>query len=90
MTDPPNGADLTDIDVVYRFRMYLVWRFPAHIIYTLATKDWWVVFRANTYVAGSGVTQIQNPDGIIVFDFIRSHDNPVVTAPTANGSTGWV
>ena len=88
---PPNPADLTDINVVERFRLYLVWRFDTEIIYTLASFDWYVVFRADTFVAGQGVTRVLYPIGVLTEStFAINHDNPVVTAPIPNGSVTWV
>jgi hypothetical protein len=59
---------LTDISVEYTFRTYLVWRYGDYdddgsTIYTLATRDWHVVFRA-TGVPG-------------MFDFAGSKVEPI-------------
>jgi hypothetical protein len=91
---PPNGAaNLTAIDVVFRLRLYLVWRWGSPgtgIIYTLAYRNWYVVFRADKYVQNKGVTRVLFPDGVVApGDFVRSHENPIVTPPVANNSSDW-
>jgi len=40
---------ITRIDVTYALRLHLVWQFPDVTIYSLATVDWQVVFRADTW-----------------------------------------
>jgi hypothetical protein len=90
ITDPP-ARFLTNIAVEDRFRMYLVWRFGAGadaVIYTLATRDWNAVFRADTFVAGQGVTRIAAGAGAFSPNPAdkRNHANPIVVRPTFNES----
>lgn len=84
---------LTNIDFTYRFRVHLMWRFPAiqngsgSVIYSLASAEWQARFVAGTFVLGQGVTTINAGSGITVnANFGRNHSNPVVQRPTFNSS----
>ena len=61
---PPNSDDLMIIDVGFRFTLYLVWQFSDGTIYTLAKDNWNVVFAADTYVPGRGVTHVRDESGV--------------------------
>jgi hypothetical protein len=86
---------LTQVDFRDRFRLYLVWRFPAppgggsSVLYTIGFRDWNAVFRANMSVLGRGVTNIVAPPSGVFTDpvFSRKHDNPVVVSPIASQRT---
>ncbi|HZT80608.1 MAG TPA: Ig-like domain-containing protein [Gemmataceae bacterium] len=85
------ALDLTNIAVEYHFRMYLVWRFGAGanaVIYTLATRDWNVIFRADTFAVGQGPTRVANGSGVFSPNNVdrNNHANPIVVRPTFNES----
>jgi hypothetical protein len=78
---------LTNADVMYRFRVYLMWRWGSgarSVIYTLATAAWQVRFLAGTFVVGQGVTSLAGSGVTGDVSFTRDHRNPVVQGPTGN------
>jgi len=56
---------LTNIDIELKFRMYLVWRFADGTRYTIATRDWNVVFRATGPGGGQGLNEIDTRSGVL-------------------------
>jgi hypothetical protein len=85
--NPAGSNNLQNIDLRERFTLYLVWRFADNTIYTLATRDWNVVFRADTFVAGRGVTRVLAASAVNVLALNRVHTNPAaLRAPIANGN----
>jgi hypothetical protein len=83
--NPTNSDKLQNIDVTYRLTLYVVWRFADNSIYTLASDNWQVAFRADTNVPGSGVTNIRAASGVSASHFVLTNaDVPALTAPIAN------
>jgi hypothetical protein len=81
---PDASSELKDIDVRYKFTMYLVWRFADNTVYTLARDNWQVTFRADTWALGQGVTRILPVSGITVdANYTVTH----VVVPVRNGRT---
>jgi hypothetical protein len=65
--------------------MYLVWHFADGTRYTIAYRDWDVIFRATGPGGGQGLNQITDASKVespVGFQF--TEDNPVVDRPTAN------
>jgi hypothetical protein len=92
---PAGSADLTNIAIVFKIKLYLVWRFPGannSVIYTLGTRTWDVVFFADQYVQGQGVTRNGFPNGVVpAANFDRTdHSDPVVVGPPFNRRVGNV
>ncbi|MDZ4697525.1 MAG: hypothetical protein SGI86_20480, partial [Deltaproteobacteria bacterium] len=76
---------MTDIDIEYQFRMYLVWRFTDGTRYTIATRDSSVVFRATGPGAGVPLNAIDPRSGYFSPNpFAISHADPAVARPTFN------
>jgi len=85
----PGPALLRDVDMRYKFKTYLVWRFgqpDQGIIYTLATFDWRVDYLADTFIVNQWVTRIAPGSGIFVDpNFTRTHNDPgKLVGPTGN------
>src|SRR5262245_23044711 len=86
---PANSDKLQNIDVTYRIKLYVVWQFADNSIYTLASDNWKVVFQADTYRAGSGVTHILAASGVSAEAFVLTNaDVPAqaLKAPVFNNS----
>jgi hypothetical protein len=84
---PVNSARLTNIDVTFHIRLYVVWEFPDTSLYTLAYDNWNVVFQADTYAAGHGVTHILAASGVSADPFVKTNaDVPALKGTTFNNS----
>jgi hypothetical protein len=83
--EQPQHLYLTNIAVELQFRVYLVWRFSDGTRYTLATRDWKVVFRATGPGNGQGLNAITGMSGVFSPDpFVLTDANPVADPPTGN------
>lgn len=56
--DPSVSVWLSNINVTFNFTIYLEWFYDDDSIYTVAQSQWKVVFKADTYEEGHGVTHI--------------------------------
>jgi VCBS repeat-containing protein len=83
---PALGTTIDAVDLSTSFRLYLIWRFPGGIIYTLGTLDWSVVYRADTWAMNEGPTRLDRASGVAANPFARGHADPVRVAPVANGN----
>jgi hypothetical protein len=90
-TDYPaaNSDKLQNIDVTYRFTLYVVWQFTDTSIYTLASDNWKVVFQAG--MQGDGTWKILVPNGVSADSYVLTNaDVPAqgldITKPVMNKS----
>jgi hypothetical protein len=92
---PDGRADLTNIAVVLKFKMYVLWRFQPganSILYTLGTRTWHIVFHADEYKVGQGVTRNLFPNGVVPTGNLdrRDHSNPIVVGPSYNQRVAYI
>ena len=81
-------AGLTNINVRFNFRMYLVWKYPptatvGTTIYTIGTLDWTVYFQAEGEQLLTVGPNAEAPHALGTFD-PNNHQNPIVTPPLEN------
>src|SRR5438045_849131 len=70
-SDPSLFADLiSNMDLTFKFRLSTIWRFSDLTIYTLATVDWAVWFKASRV---NGVLTPDPASGVSAQPFVRSH-----------------
>jgi hypothetical protein len=85
--------DGTALDVQYRYKLYLVWKYPSGIYYPLGYYNWWVKWYATASRApNSGpVDTIQYPSAVYTdATWIPDNSTPgKMIAPIAFGSFVW-
>ena len=84
------------MDVLYTFRLYLLWKYPSGIYYPLAYCEW----QANFFAKATGNNQNTGPVNTIYYpgvevtvDYQRSNDPPppnLMAPPIFNGNNQWV
>ncbi len=88
---PDNAANKQTamIDVLYRYKLYLVATYLDRSIYPVASIEWQVNFWADTNDPTKGVTNIRVKDGVTAKEFVAGNAVPLTEGWTANSGIVW-
>jgi hypothetical protein len=95
--DGENSNKISLMDMNYAYLIYLVWKFPGTVFYTLAEIPWHVVFWGDDKKPGgqqgNGLNQILKPFGVVYpgpNNYSRTHAKPgSLKEPVANNDIAY-
>ncbi len=92
LAPPPTAASVTAADYKLTLKLYLVWKYPSGVYYSLANYDWWTNFYATAAAGVAPANTVAITHGVTAApDYSRSNADPVTkTNFFYNNNARWV